>query len=264
MVIRGRIAHAGQDGAPRRRQPVGPGHRIPVGIEQLIADSVAVLVRAADAVGAVCPSGGAAALGEAAAENTSCPCRSKSVCRLVRGAAILGGMPDEPEVTPTVSIGGQSRLTAGGVIPRSATLRGEGTTVAGGTVRDAVQELRDSSLEELRRLLDLYIRDPANVAAVETLAAQAETTGMPSLAKLIRAGAKFGIMTIIAAIIGGPVNNEESNLMHWTPPSITKVQQMSPAQMDELSRQIERHMEQMARRQEAEHEHHRHQGHGHR
>ena len=31
---------------------------------------------------------------------------------------------------------------------------------------------------------------------------------------------------------------------------------MSPAQMDELSRQIELHLEQMARRQEAEHEHH--------
>jgi hypothetical protein len=79
---------------------------------------------------------------------------------------------------------------------------------------------------------------------------------MPGLARLIRAGARFGIMTIIAAVISGPVSNVESALMHWTPPSISKVQQMSPAQMDELSRQIELHLEQMARRQEAEHEHH--------
>lgn len=179
------------------------------------------------------------------------------------GAAILGDMADEPKVPPTVSMRGEGRLTAGGVVVvrGSATLRGEGTLVAGGTIRDAVRELHDSSREELGRLLDLYIRDRAHVAAAETLAAQAETTGMPSLAKLIRAGAKFGIMTIIAAIISGPVSNEESNLMHWTPPSITKVQQMSPAQMDELSRQIEQHLERMARRQQAEHEHDRHHEH---
>jgi len=156
---------------------------------------------------------------------------------------------------------GEGGLTAGGVIRGSATLRGEGTLVAGGTVRDAVQELRDSSREELQRLLDLYLRDRAHAGAAETLAAQADTTGMPSLAKLIRAGAKFGIMTIIAAIISGPVTYEESNLMHWTPPSITKIQQMSPAQMDELSRKIEQYLEQMTRRQQAEPERDRHHQH---
>jgi hypothetical protein len=96
---------------------------------------------------------------------------------------------------------------------------------------------------------------------VELLATQAETTGMPGLARLIRAGARFGIMTIIAAIISGPVSNAESSLMHWTPPSISKIQQMSPAQMDELSRQIEQYLEQMARCQEAGHEHHHHHEH---
>ena len=180
---------------------------------------------------------------------------------MVRVAAILGGMPDEPGVPSAVSMRGEGGLTAGGIIRGSATLRGEGTLVAGGTVRDAVQELRDSSREELRRLLDLYLRDRAHAGAAETLAAQADTTGMPSLAKLIRAGAKFGIMTIIAAIISGPATYEESNLMHWTPPSITKIRQMSPAQMDELSRKIEQCLEQMARRQQAEPERDRHHQH---
>ena len=170
-------------------------------------------------------------------------------------------MPDEPEVQPGASMRGEGRLTAGRVIRGSATLQGQGTIVAGGTVRDAVQELRDSSREELSRLLDLYNRDRAQLAGAETVATQAETTGMPGLAKLIRAGAKFGIMTIIAAIISGPVNNEESNLMHWTPPPITKVQQMSPVQMDELTRQIERYLEQMAHRQEVEHKNHHEHGH---
>ena len=173
-------------------------------------------------------------------------------------------MPGEPEA-PAVSMHGEGRLAAGGVlrVGAAATLRGEGTLVAGGTVRAAVQELRDSSREELERLLDLYIRDRAHAAVTETLAAQAETTGMPGLARLIRAGASFGIMTIIAAIISGPVSNAEISLMHWTPPSISKIQQMSPAQMDELSRQIEQHLEQMARRREAEHEHHHHHEHEH-
>jgi hypothetical protein len=141
------------------------------------------------------------------------------------GAAILSGMPDEPEVPPR----GENRPTAGRVIRGSATLQGQGTIVAGGTVRDAVQELRDASREELSRLLDLYNRDRAKLAGAETMATEAEATGLSGLAKLIRAGAKFGIMTIIAAIISGPVNYEESNLMHWTPPPITTVQQMSPA-----------------------------------
>jgi hypothetical protein len=126
-------------------------------------------------------------------------------------------------------------------------MRISGTLTVGG-IRDAVQELHDASLEELRRLLAEYDR-------------ATETTGMPSLAKLIRAGAQFGIMTIIAAIISGPVTYEESNLLHWTPPSITVVQRMSPAQMDELARQIERHLEQMARRQEVRREHHHHHEH---
>ena len=130
-------------------------------------------------------------------------------------------------------------------------------------IRDAVQELRDSSLEELRRLLAEYDRanKAGHTADRSVPAAHAETKGMPNFAKLIRAGAQFGIMTIIAAIISGPVTYEESNLLHWTPPSITVVQQMSPAQMDELAGQIERHLEQMARRQEARREHHHHHEH---
>jgi hypothetical protein len=173
-------------------------------------------------------------------------------------------MPDKPEVPTVGGMRGEGRLTAGGIVSGSAILRGEGTLVAGGTIRDAVQELRDSSREELQRLLNLYIMDAAvlccrhdaPVATAETVAEQAEVTGKPSLAKLIRAGAKFGIMTILAAIISGPVNYEESDLLHWTPPSITQVQQMSPVQMDELARLIEKQLEQIAARQEAEHEQH--------
>jgi hypothetical protein len=178
---------------------------------------------------------------------------------------ILIHMPDEPRLPPVGNMsGGESSqivvTSSGGLaLPYFRT----SATLTVGGIRDAVQELRDSSLEELRRLLAEY--DRANKAGhtvdSTVLAAHAETTGMPSLAKLIRAGAKLGIMTIITAIISGPVNYEESNLLHWTPPSITVIQQMSPAQMDELARQIERHLEQMARRQEARHEHHHHHEH---
>jgi hypothetical protein len=78
---------------------------------------------------------------------------------------------------------------------------------------------------------------------------------MPDVAKLIRAAAKFGIVTITAAIISSPVNNEESSLMHWTPPSISKVRQMSPAQMDELACQIEHQLEQLEQQHEHERKH---------
>jgi hypothetical protein len=153
-------------------------------------------------------------------------------------------MPDEPRLPPADSTGGVeiSQIVAvGGVTLKPMRISGT-LTVEG--IRDAVQELHDASLDDLRRLLAELDR-------------ASETTGMPSLAKLIRAGAKFGITTIIAAIISGPVTYEESNLLHWTPPSITVVQQMSPAQMDKLARQIERHLEEMAHRQEARREHHR-------
>jgi hypothetical protein len=158
-------------------------------------------------------------------------------------------MPDEPRLPPTDSTRGAESsqiVGVGNVTMKKMRVSGYGT------IRDAVQELHDASLEDLRRLLAEYDRATA-------------PTGMPSLAKLIRAGAKFGIVTIIAAIIGAPVTYEESNLLHWTPPSITVVQQMSPTQMDELAHQIERHLEQVARREEvkekAKRERHHHHGH---
>ncbi len=154
-------------------------------------------------------------------------------------------MPDEPRLLPADSTPGvvidQIYAVGGITLPPmriSATLTADG-------IRDAVQELHDATLEELRRLLAEYDRGT-------------DATGMPSLAKLIRAGAQFGIMTIIAAIISGPVTYKEGEFLHWAPPSITVVQQMSPAQMDELAHQIERHLEQMARRQEARKHHHHH------
>jgi ribosomal protein L29 len=142
-------------------------------------------------------------------------------------------------------------MIAGSAVSDSsaAALSGVGMLSAG-NVRAAAQELRDSSREELQRLLDLYLRDRAQVAVAEILAAHAETAGKPSLARVIRAGFKFGIMTIIAAVISGPVSHEEGRLMHWTPPPITVVRQMSPAQMDELSHQILRELEKVKQRHE--------------
>ena len=166
-------------------------------------------------------------------------------------------MSDVPQSPPVASLRSENSSTAGDVITGSVHLRGEGGLVAGGTIRDAVQELHDSSREQLRLLLIQLSQAPRTVVVIdgldEDLAAQAESTGMPSLAKLIRAAAKFGIMTIIAAIISGPVGNEESSLLHWTPPSITKIQRMSPAQMDELARQIEHQLQQFEHEQERKH-----------
>jgi hypothetical protein len=88
-------------------------------------------------------------------------------------------------------------------------------------------------------------------AANDALAARVEVAGMPSLAKLIKAAAKFGALTIIAAIISGPVDNAERSLLGWTPPPVRVVRQMSPAQMDELARQVERKFEQWERRQDS-------------
>ena len=153
-------------------------------------------------------------------------------------------MPDEPRL-PKAGVVIDQIVAVGGVTLKPMRISGT-LTVEG--IRDAVQELHDASIEQLRSLLAEY--DRAN-----------KTTGTPRLAELIRAGAKFGIAAIITAIIGGPVTYEEGNLLHWAPPSITVVQQMSPAQMDELAHQIERHLEQMARRQEARRAHHHHHEH---
>lgn len=137
-------------------------------------------------------------------------------------------------------LSGEGSLTAGGTISAAAQLSGVGTLTAGG-IRAAVQELHDSSVEELKRLLTEFLatqraggsRDPRNLAAkVET------TTRMVSVARVLRAGAKWGIVTIIASLIGAGIEHEVVDLMGWTPPPITIVRQMSPAQMDELSRQI--------------------------
>jgi hypothetical protein len=122
-------------------------------------------------------------------------------------------------------------------------------------IRSAVQELHDSSREELRRLLDLYDRERARADAAEAIAAQAETTGKHGLAKLIRAGLKVGAVGIIMTIINVPVSHEENNLMRWNPPPITQVQEMSPQQMDELAHKIEQYMEQMTHRHDAGHDH---------
>jgi len=111
-------------------------------------------------------------------------------------------------------------------------LSGVGTLTAGG-VRAAVQELRDSSLDDLRRLLAEYCgaHKAADTAGADILVAEVETkTRMVNVARLLRAGAKFGVVTIIAAVIGVPVAREVNDLMGWTPPPITIVRQMSPAQ----------------------------------
>jgi hypothetical protein len=67
---------------------------------------------------------------------------------------------------------------------------------------------------------------------------------------------RFGIASILAAIISGPVTEAESNLFGWTPPSVTVIRQMSPKQMDELAREMEQHIEQLIRSEHSgEHSH---------
>ena len=110
-----------------------------------------------------------------------------------------------------------------------------------GDIRDAVQELRDSSLEELRRLLAGYSRayKAGDTTDTDILAAKVgTTTRMSMVAHLLRAGAKWGVVTIYREPDRRCGEHEVNDLMGWTPPPITVVRQMSPSQMDELSHQI--------------------------
>jgi hypothetical protein len=164
--------------------------------------------------------------------------------RSVRCAGILVRMPDRPKIPPMTGGGarlsGEGSLTAGGTIAPAAQLSGVGMLTATG-IRAAVQDLHDSSVEELKRLLAEFLaaQKAEGSADVSNLAAEVETTTrMVSVARVLRAGAKWGIATIIAGLIGIGIEHEANDFMGWTPPSITIVQQMSPAQMDELSREI--------------------------
>jgi hypothetical protein len=127
-------------------------------------------------------------------------------------------------------------------------------------IRAAVQEMHDSNRSDERRLsvslASSWRVERADVPLpAEMVAAQAEEVGLSSVAKLIRAAAKWGIAAIIAAIISGPIQYEEGNLGHWTPPPITEIVQMSPHQMDELSRQILQQVEQQITQNEDRKDH---------
>jgi len=164
-------------------------------------------------------------------------------------AGILVCVAGEAEVAPASGVpgailSGQGSLNIGGV-SHATTLSGTGTLTVSG-VRAAVQELRDSSLEELRRLVDEYRQAHQAAGTIDILATKVETTTrMGNVARLLRTAAKWGVVTIIAALIGAGVDHEVADLMGWTPPPITIVRQMSAAQMDELSREIVEHLEQM-------------------
>jgi hypothetical protein len=166
---------------------------------------------------------------------------------------ILSRMPDEPKGPPVGSMRrGQSVhiVGEGGVTLPSLRVSGTLTVV---DIRAAIQELRDSSVDELRRLVIEYYRDnkAGHTTDSDILAAKVETTTrMVKVARLLRAGAKWGAVTIIASLIGVAVDHEVSDLMGWTPPSITIVRQMSRPQMDELSHQILQQLEQMRKQQE--------------
>ena len=171
---------------------------------------------------------------------------------------ILVRMPEVPPVPAGVTISagahlsGEGSLTAGGTISAAAHLSGMGTLTTG-SIRAAVQELHDSSVEELRRLLtEFLLAQKAGVSTdTDNLAVKVETKArMVSVARVLRAGAKWGIVTIIASLIGVGVEHEVNDFMGWTPPPITIVQQMSPAQMDELSHQIIQQIERMYLRQD--------------
>jgi hypothetical protein len=176
-------------------------------------------------------------------------------------------MPDKPEIPPVTGGGahrflpawlllppfsGEAGLTGGGTISAAAQLSGVGTLTVGG-IRAAVQELHDSSVEELLRLLTEFLaaQRAGGSTDARNLAAKVETTTrMVSVARVLRAGAKWGIVTIIASLIGVGIEHEVNDLMGWTPPSITIVHQLSPAQMDELSRQIIQQIELIYQRQD--------------
>jgi hypothetical protein len=165
-------------------------------------------------------------------------------------------MPSEPDLRPVtvggLHLSGKGTLTAGGPISPGAQLSGVGTLTAGG-IRAAVQEIHDSSVEELKRLLTEFIaaQSAGNTADAGDLAAKVETTTrMVSVARLLRAGTKWGIVTILASLIGLGFEHEANDLMGWTPPSITIVQQMSHAQMDELSHQILQQIEHLRQPQD--------------
>jgi len=162
-------------------------------------------------------------------------------------------MPEERKGPPVGSMrrGQSTQIVAEGALALPPLRLSGSLTVT--DIWDAVQELRDSIVDELRRLIAEYYRD--NRAGLTTdsdiLAAKVEaTTRMVKVARLLRAGAKWGAVTIIASLIGVAVDHEVSDLMGWTPPSVTIVRQMSPHQVDELSHQILHQLEQMRKRYE--------------
>jgi hypothetical protein len=155
-------------------------------------------------------------------------------------------MPDEQVIRPGASLASAGSLNANVTISTSVRMQGEGR-LSIAVIRAAVQEMHDSSpadlgvLQEEVRALRAQLAQPA---VIEAVAASAEKHHMPSLARMFRSAAKFTALTIIAAIISGAASTAENSIMGWNPPSITEIQRMSPAQMDELARQIERQLEQ--------------------
>jgi hypothetical protein len=174
--------------------------------------------------------------------------RQGTICLPTEPATILMSMPDDIASPHGAVFGGR------------ATGKSHAVAEWLGYVQDAVQEMHDSSRADLELLSSrLVVYWEAKTTAVplpaETVAAEAEKAGLSAVAKLVRAGAKFGIASIIAAIISGPIVNEEGNLLHWTPPPISVVQAMSPQQMEELTRQIVQQVEQQIEKDEHQGDH---------
>ena len=178
---------------------------------------------------------------------------------------ILYVMTDErPNRTPAVVMAATSKLEPGGAVTSGVNMGAESRL---STIRQAVQELHDASLEQFRQLLiarnssshrtilDGLFEDEAAVEVADAMATDASGRGLPGMAKLIRAGVKFGIITIIATIIGAPVEHEVYDFMGWNPPPVQVVRQMSPRQLDQLAQDIEHQMEQWEQRQEADRDH---------
>jgi hypothetical protein len=173
------------------------------------------------------------------------------------GVRILDVMTDErPNRTPNVAMASTSKPEPGRTVTSSINMGAESRFAA---IREAVQELHDASVEEFRQLLMARISSSDGIrfydiaedqAVVDALVSGASARGLPRVAKLIRAGARFGIITIIAAIISAPVDHEVNDFMGWNPPTVQVVKQMSPNQLDQLARDIERQMEQWEQRQE--------------
>lgn len=70
---------------------------------------------------------------------------------------------------------------------------------------------------------------------------------MATVARLVSLGSRWIVLTIIASLIGAPVEHRVEDFMGWDKPPVTIVRQLTPTQVDKLAQEILRQMEQRER-----------------